>query len=63
MTRKPDYVVNVWGDGKLAHPIPASMWLESAFFHRSLNKLSLPDNRITHRIRVYLKPSAQEKRE
>lgn len=62
MTREPDYVVNVWGDGKPMVTAIGRLY-SAAWCRLTVNAANRMPWRITHRIRVYLKPSAQERRE
>lgn len=60
MTREPDYVMNVWSNMLLSYSTNPEASAKSLWgFYRKYRV----SPRITHRIRVFLKPSAQEKRE
>lgn len=59
MSRKPDYVFNVWGDGMAIPEHPP--FLEAADMARTNRVLVKSKYRITHRIRVFLKNKDEKK--
>lgn len=65
MTRKPDYVVNVTVDGMSyysSHTRECSA-LKLANANAAVRATRTPEYAVPYRIRVFLRPLAQEKRE